>query len=289
MREAWARPCPCIMSVRRRARHTGRATFLPISTSTKAQRSDLRYSPVSDLDYGTLLCWATNAVGTQRTPCTFTVFPAGKPDVPSSCLAFNETEESMCVSCEPGYSGGVEQSFLLEAWDDGVVRATDTGDAPLLQGGQGRGSGKERTNSRNSKDHPVKWVTQPYNLPFKPSEITDLPRNANFSQQHKSLHLSMQTGGTPTLSPHSKTCEFFIGDEKVLSRNSTSPSSPLYFTSAVHVKSLVKEEVENVETGGNRWRNGGETVENVGETGGETVEKQMSGHQPAAGVTSDFL
>lgn len=100
---------------------------------SKAQRSDLRYSPVSDLDYGTLLCWATNDVGTQRTPCTFTVFPAGKPDVPNSCLAFNETENSVSVSCEPGYSGGVDQSFLLEAWDDGVVRATDTNDSPLLQ------------------------------------------------------------------------------------------------------------------------------------------------------------
>lgn len=104
-----------------------------VSSHSKAQRSDLRYSPVSDLDYGTLLCWATNLVGTQRTPCTFTVFPAGKPDAVASCRVFNETEESVSVSCEPGYSGGVDQSFLIEAWDDGVVRATDTSDAPLME------------------------------------------------------------------------------------------------------------------------------------------------------------
>nr|XP_045590339.1 nephrin-like isoform X2 [Procambarus clarkii] len=99
----------------------------------KSQRSDLRYSPVSDLDYGTLLCWATNAVGMQRTPCTFTVFPAGKPDVVTSCNVFNETEESVSVSCEPGYSGGVDQTFVIEAWDDGVIRATDKSDTPILQ------------------------------------------------------------------------------------------------------------------------------------------------------------
>ncbi|KAF2354031.1 Fibronectin type III [Trinorchestia longiramus] len=97
------------------------------------QRSDLRYSPVSDLDYGTLLCWAKNSVGTQRVPCTFTVFPAGKPDTVASCRASNQTEESVTVVCEPGYSGGVNQSFLLEAWDDGSLRATDRNDSPTLE------------------------------------------------------------------------------------------------------------------------------------------------------------
>uniref|UniRef100_A0A2P2I0U7 Kin of IRRE-like protein 1 n=2 Tax=Hirondellea gigas TaxID=1518452 RepID=A0A2P2I0U7_9CRUS len=97
------------------------------------QRSDLRYSPVSDLDYGTLLCWARNRVGTQRVPCTFTVFPAGKPDTVASCKAVNQTEESVAVVCEPGYSGGVNQSFLLQAWDDGSLTATDRSDFPMLE------------------------------------------------------------------------------------------------------------------------------------------------------------
>lgn len=35
--------------------------------------SILRYTPVSDLDYGTLSCWAKNSVGHQVTPCVFQV------------------------------------------------------------------------------------------------------------------------------------------------------------------------------------------------------------------------
>lgn len=130
---------PPVTAYRWAFNNTGEFVDIPYShydirgDGISSQRSDLRYSPVSDLDYGTLLCWATNAVGTQRTPCTFTVFPAGKPDMVSSCSVFNETEESVSVSCVPGYSGGVDQSFLLEAWDDGIVRATDTSDATILQ------------------------------------------------------------------------------------------------------------------------------------------------------------
>ncbi len=88
---------------------------------------------MSDLDYGTLLCWATNEVGTQRIPCTFTVFPAGKPDSVASCKQFNHTEDSVDVACEPGYGGGMNQSFLLEAWDDGALRAMDRAEVPVLQ------------------------------------------------------------------------------------------------------------------------------------------------------------
>lgn len=35
--------------------------------------SILRYTPVSDLDYGTLTCWAINSVGHQANPCIFQV------------------------------------------------------------------------------------------------------------------------------------------------------------------------------------------------------------------------
>nr|XP_053651478.1 B-cell receptor CD22-like [Cherax quadricarinatus] len=102
---------PPVTAYRWAFNNTGEFVDIPYShydikgEGINSQRSDLRYSPVSDLDYGTLLCWATNAVGTQKTPCTFTVFPAGKPDMVSSCNVFNETEESVSVSCVPGYSG----------------------------------------------------------------------------------------------------------------------------------------------------------------------------------------
>jgi hypothetical protein len=40
--------------------------------------SILRYTPVSELDYGTLSCWAQNTIGTQTSPCVFQVVAAGK-------------------------------------------------------------------------------------------------------------------------------------------------------------------------------------------------------------------
>ena len=40
--------------------------------------SIITYSPMTSLDYGTLLCWATNEIGTQREPCVFHIVPAGE-------------------------------------------------------------------------------------------------------------------------------------------------------------------------------------------------------------------
>lgn len=40
--------------------------------------SVLRYTPVADLDYGTLSCWAQNAIGLQSVPCIFQLVAAGK-------------------------------------------------------------------------------------------------------------------------------------------------------------------------------------------------------------------
>lgn len=41
-----------------------------------------RYTPTSELEYGTLLCWARNEQGSQRTPCTFHVVKAGECEHP---------------------------------------------------------------------------------------------------------------------------------------------------------------------------------------------------------------
>ena len=40
--------------------------------------SVLKYTPVADLDYGTLSCWAQNAIGMQVTPCIYQLVVAGK-------------------------------------------------------------------------------------------------------------------------------------------------------------------------------------------------------------------
>lgn len=41
----------------------------------------LRYTPVTDQDYGTLSCWAANDVGQQQSPCVFQVVLAGERTV----------------------------------------------------------------------------------------------------------------------------------------------------------------------------------------------------------------
>ncbi|XP_069700710.1 neural cell adhesion molecule 2-like [Periplaneta americana] len=86
--------------------------------------SVLRYTPVSELDYGTLSCWAQNAIGPQTTPCVFQVVAAGKPFPVRNCTLSNQTSSSVEVSCQPGFDGGLPQYFLLELYsaDSGVPR-----------------------------------------------------------------------------------------------------------------------------------------------------------------------
>jgi hypothetical protein len=39
--------------------------------------SVVTYTPMTELDYGTLLCWASNRIGNQRVPCVFHIIAAG--------------------------------------------------------------------------------------------------------------------------------------------------------------------------------------------------------------------
>lgn len=47
-------------------------------TTSSGGRSTLVYRPLSEEDYGQLLCWATNSVGLQRQPCAYTIVTAGE-------------------------------------------------------------------------------------------------------------------------------------------------------------------------------------------------------------------
>lgn len=40
--------------------------------------SIVSYTPMTELDYGTLLCWASNRIGHQQVPCVYHIIPAGK-------------------------------------------------------------------------------------------------------------------------------------------------------------------------------------------------------------------
>ncbi|XP_063600030.1 hemicentin-2-like [Penaeus indicus] len=44
--------------------------------SSDSTVSVITYTPMTSLDYGTLLCWAYNSIGTQRVPCVFHIVPA---------------------------------------------------------------------------------------------------------------------------------------------------------------------------------------------------------------------
>lgn len=39
--------------------------------------SIVTYTPITELDYGTLLCLASNKIGKQRIPCVFHIIAAG--------------------------------------------------------------------------------------------------------------------------------------------------------------------------------------------------------------------
>lgn len=41
-------------------------------------RSTVTYKPMSEVDYGTLLCFGRNEIGAQKEPCVYYINPAGK-------------------------------------------------------------------------------------------------------------------------------------------------------------------------------------------------------------------
>lgn len=97
-------------------------------------RSVLTYTPVSELDYGTVMCWAENTAGRQREPCVFHIIAAGKPDAPYNCSLLNQTTESLEVECMEGFDGGQPQYFLLEVYDQqtAVLQANVSAKFPLF-------------------------------------------------------------------------------------------------------------------------------------------------------------
>lgn len=85
--------------------------------ATEKTRSTAAYTPMTELDYGTLLCWGKNEIGVQKDPCVFYINPAGKPDALSNCTILNQTVESLHVECIEGFDGGLQQEFVMEVYD----------------------------------------------------------------------------------------------------------------------------------------------------------------------------
>ncbi|CAD6238563.1 GSCOCG00008491001-RA-CDS [Cotesia congregata] len=49
----------------------------PVKFTTDSTISRLNYTPVTDMDYGTIGCWASNNIGESKEPCFYPVIPAG--------------------------------------------------------------------------------------------------------------------------------------------------------------------------------------------------------------------
>ena len=89
--------------------------------------STVDYIPRTVLDYGTLLCWAENNIGSQVTPCVFHLVPALPPPPVSGCSFSHHDISNIGVSCVmQSRSSSSNVTFILELWrtdeDDTVVR-----------------------------------------------------------------------------------------------------------------------------------------------------------------------
>ncbi|KAF7280020.1 hypothetical protein GWI33_006454 [Rhynchophorus ferrugineus] len=80
-------------------------------------RSIAMFKPVTEKDYGTMLCWGRNEIGLQKEPCVFYITPAGKPDTLSNCSLSNQTTDSLYIECSEGFDGGLQQEFIMEVYD----------------------------------------------------------------------------------------------------------------------------------------------------------------------------
>ncbi|PNF40668.1 hypothetical protein B7P43_G05163 [Cryptotermes secundus] len=76
--------------------------------------SVLRYTPESEVDFGTLACWASNSIGRQTVPCLFHIVPAKTPQPPEDCVLRNRSSGGLEVRCVAGYDGDLTQHFMLE-------------------------------------------------------------------------------------------------------------------------------------------------------------------------------
>ncbi|KAH8417035.1 hypothetical protein KR222_001779, partial [Zaprionus bogoriensis] len=94
--------------------------------------SIVTYTPITELDYGTLLCVATNKIGRQRVPCVFHIIAAGRPDQVHNCTLLNISMTSLTATCSDGFNGGLPQLFLLELQDatNKEIRANITSTVP---------------------------------------------------------------------------------------------------------------------------------------------------------------
>ncbi|KAG8320552.1 hypothetical protein J6590_066014 [Homalodisca vitripennis] len=98
--------------------NSGETFDLPSShVASERTRSIASYTPRTEVEYGTLLCWGRNELGHQKQPCVYHVIPAGRPDPLENCTILNQTADSLYVECDEGFDGGLPQEFQMEVYD----------------------------------------------------------------------------------------------------------------------------------------------------------------------------
>ncbi|XP_049267451.1 hemicentin-2 isoform X2 [Rhipicephalus sanguineus] len=77
--------------------------------------SVMRYTPLTEADFGTLFCRANNSAGHQRRPCVFHIVQAKPPEPLHNCQICNLTETSLGVTCWTGHGGAPENAPRVPA------------------------------------------------------------------------------------------------------------------------------------------------------------------------------
>ena len=61
-----------------------------------ASKSVVKFTPKTEMDFGSLVCWASNQVG-LGSPCVYHLLPIGPPDPPTDCYTHNITYSTVQV------------------------------------------------------------------------------------------------------------------------------------------------------------------------------------------------
>ncbi|XP_049877561.1 hemicentin-1-like [Pectinophora gossypiella] len=106
---------PALVSFHWTFNNSGEQTEIPPRLySSHGHTSTLNYTPTTDMEYGTLACFGSNAVGQQKIPCHFNLVAAGRPFPLQNCSVANQSIDSLYVECVENFDGGLPQTFLME-------------------------------------------------------------------------------------------------------------------------------------------------------------------------------
>jgi len=86
--------------------------------TTNGDRSVLTFSAKTEMDFGTLTCHATDAVGKAAPPCTFQIIPKGELSALRNCSTVNKTFDSLSIVCMNGSrTKNPNQRYILKVFN----------------------------------------------------------------------------------------------------------------------------------------------------------------------------